>query len=120
MSFEEPWRFSYPDRFPTNYYWTQLGKAIAPFWSDNDIRKAGTVRYATYCNLTNTEGCNNHDNGQTILDEVNRFIQENRGEDDKFYTGHWMLIAQWDHVHTYPHGSDDTQGIPEQELSKVR
>lgn len=43
----------------------------------------------------------------------------NRGENDEFYAGHWMLIAQWDSVHPYPHGSDDTQGISEQELSQV-
>ncbi len=53
------------------------------------------------------------------MDEVNLFIQANRGADADFFAGDWMLIAQWDHVHPYPHGSDNTQGIREEVLSKV-
>ncbi len=97
----------------------QIGKVIAPFWSDNDIRKAGTIRYATYCNLTRTRGCNQHAEGQAILDKVNEFIQQNGNNDNDFFVGHWMLIAQWDGVHPFPHGSDDTLGISRDELNRV-
>ena len=99
---------------------TQLGKVIAPFWSDNDIRKEGTVRYITYCNITNQAQCAFHNESQIILDEVNRFIQSNQADSSQEpFVGTWMLIAQWDQVHPSPHGAEDTEGIPPEELSKV-
>ena len=120
ISFDEPWGFPYPDRFPTSYYWTQLGNAIAPFWSDNDIRREGTVRYTTYCNITDHPQCSRHNESQAILDEVNRFIQSNQADSTrKPFVGNWMLIAQWDHVHPSPHGAENTEGIPPEELSMV-
>ena len=32
FSFEEPWQFSHPNRYPTNYPGTRLKHIISPFW----------------------------------------------------------------------------------------
>ena len=44
-----------------------------------------------------------------------RFIDEN----EPTFQPTWMLVAQWDGVHPYPHGSDNYEGIDEEYLSKV-
>ena len=45
ISFDAEWKFAHPSRFPTDYFYTRNAYVVAPFWSDNDIRKEGTVRY---------------------------------------------------------------------------
>ena len=35
------------------------------------------------------------------------------------YNPTWMIVAQWDKVHPYPHGTDSHDGISEEYLSKV-
>ena len=111
ISFEKPWKYSYPNRFPTKHYWSRQGQVIAPFWSDNDIRKTGAVHYVAY-SLKNGDETSP---GKILLDIVNRNVQK---VSDKF-TGRWLLIAHWDHVHPNPHGDDDHRGIPDSELEKV-
>ena len=72
---------------------------VAPFWSDNDIRKAGAVRYAVI-NLEES------DKGEEVLRNVSRFIRhQDRHAADENFEGQWMLVAYWDRVHPYPHGS---------------
>ena len=117
ISFDKPWKFSYPDRFPPEYFWTREGIIVAPFWSDNDIRKEGAVRYATYCR--EHQGCVTSPEGDKLLDEVNEFVQRFIKEGEPPFTGTWLLVAHWDHVHPSPHGEDDHNGIPEDELNKV-
>ena len=111
ISFEQPWRYPYPDRFPTKHYWSRQKNVIAPFWSDNDIRKSGAVRYVTYSLQVGDETSQ----GKMLLDEVNRNVEKI----DKEFTGKWLLIAHWDHVHPSPHGNDDHIEIPDSELEKV-
>ena len=100
----EPWAFAHPNRFPTEYTGTRLKHVLAPFWSDNDIRREGTVRYVTI------ERGNSAD-GDQIMIEATMFVNE------RFTT--WMLVAQWEGVHPYPHGSDNHEGISEEYLSRV-
>ena len=72
---------------------------VAPFWSDNDIRRAGAVRYA----VINSE---ESEDGDEVLRNVNSFIRhQNRDANEENFKGHWMLVAYWDRVHPYPHGS---------------
>lgn len=111
ISFEQPWRYPYPDRFPTENYWSRQGLVIAPFWSDNDIRKAGTVRYAAYSLQVGDETSK----VKMLFDKVNKNIQKV----DEGFIGKWLLIAHWDHVHPSPHGDDDHRGIFDSELEKV-
>ena len=118
ISFREPWKFSHPDQFPTEYYYSRNKLAVAPFWSDNDIRKAGAVRYATY---SSEEGDTNP-NGKELLDQVNKYIQDLLTEEEELeeeFVGTWLLVVHWDHVHPSPHGADDHNGIPESILAKV-
>ncbi len=119
ISFQVPFKYSLPNRYPTNFYWTQQSKVVAPFWADNDIRKEGAVRYASYCNITGKPDCQTHEEGQAILDEVNTYIQGTQADSDDIFIGNWILIAFWDHVHPSPHGDDNKRGIPEEILSKV-
>ena len=111
ISFKEPWRFPYPDRFPTENFWTRHGLAIAPYWSDNDIRKAGAVRYVAY----RLQRDDTTSPGKRLLNQVNQNIQKT----DQDFTGNWLLIVHWDHVHPSPHGDDNHRGIPASELDKV-
>ena len=104
-----------PDRFPTEYFWTRTGMAVAPFWSDNDIRKEGAVRYASY----HTSEAATNPEGKQWLDQVNEFIQNFQSEDEEEFQGSWLLTVHWDSVHPSPHGEDDHRGISEEDLDKV-
>ncbi len=115
ISFDAPWKFAHPSRFPTTYDATRNGYVVAPFWSDNDIRKEGTVSYAPI-----KEGSSGK--GNNFLAEASTFVRAQLGQDDddKGFHGKWMLVAQWNNVHPFPHGADDHQGIPEGFLKLVR
>ena len=89
--------------------------AVAPFWSDNDIRKSGAVRYISF----HVNDAQINPKGKTWLDQVNKYIQSIQGEDEEIFEGKWLVTAHWDHVHPSPHGEDDHQGISEDELDKV-
>ena len=50
---------------------------------------------------------------------VNQYVQENQDEDEERFVGNWLLVAHWDHVHPSPHGAEDHNGIPQEDLDKV-
>ena len=80
-------------------------------WSDNDIRKEGTVRYVAIMEGESARG-------DEMLRVASDFVQGQRQGNDEF-RGTWMLVAQWDRVHPDPHGADDHMGIPEALLERV-
>ena len=98
--------------FPTNDSAIASRYVVAPFWSDNDIRKAGEVLYATY---SAAEGDANPE-GKALLEEVNMHIQNN---EDEGFEGNWLLVVHWKNVHQSPHGADNHNGIPYSQLEKV-
>ena len=114
VSFDAEWKFAHPSRFPTDYFYTRNAYVVAPFWSDNDIRKEGTVRYVA---IEEGESVR----GNEMLRVASSFVQGQRQENDTRdeFKGTWMLVAQWDHVHPDPHGADDHMGIPEALLERV-
>ena len=112
ISFEQEWRYFTPLRFPTSSEEIMQRLVVAPFWSDNDIRKEGAVRYATY---TKGEGSAL---GETLLTNLTWYIRGLNREPD--FVGHWLLIAHWDGVHPSPHGGSSSNGISQVELDKVR
>ena len=58
--------------------------------------------------------------GDAIFSELSSFINNNIiAEDDAPFEPTWLLVAQWDGVHPYPHGADDHMGIDEEYLSRV-
>ena len=71
---------------------------VAPFWSDIDTRKAGSVFYEVHQRGVN-EGSN------AVLERLSGFISSQMSVN---FTASWMLVAQWDRVHPHPHGT--TQG----------
>ena len=106
--------FSHPNRFPTTYPPTRQGHVLTPFWSDVDIRKEGTVRYVPIVRGSS-------DLGDQIMNEASIYINDHFiDEDQPPFRPTWVLVAQWDRVHPYPHGSDNHDGIDEEYLSKVR
>ena len=116
ISFNSPWKFSIPERFPTPFFWTRMGMAVAPFWSDNDIRREGTVRYASF----HSDDTVINPQGKSWLDQVNTYIQSTQGEEEEPFVGEWVLTVSWSNVHPSPHGDDDHRGISEDELAKVQ
>ena len=107
--------YIHPELFPTDNDNIRNSLALAPFWSDNDIRKEGAVRYATYNSVID-----NHPNGSVLLNLMNVNIQALQDEESvKKFVGSWMLIAHWDGVHPSPHGGDVHGGISEKELDRV-
>ena len=115
ISFNERWRYAHPECFPTrNFNIKSRGLAVSPFWCDADIRKNGTVRYAT----TSSTSLNGRELQE--LNKVNQFVNERLlNSTGTPFQGTWMLAAHWDKVHPSPHGADDQLGIPEEELAKV-
>lgn len=85
---------------------------IAPYWSDNDIRREGAVRYATF----HSSDAARNEQGRNWLQRVNQYVQTSQEND---FEGTWLLTAHWDTVHPSPHGENDHRGISEEELAKV-
>ena len=81
---------------------------IAPFWSNNDIRRAGMVRYEV------------HDGGsaasQDLLHTMNEAIANTTGE---IFQGVWMLLVEWRDCHPHPHGQGSLSVIANNYLQKV-
>lgn len=99
ISFGSGWLFWYPEPFPTRQFFVRNTSVVAPFWSDNDIRQNGTVRYEVHTRSTGT----NSTSGQ-LLDQVSSFIVNQENLTTGSFLGQWMLVAEWDEVHPYPHG----------------
>ena len=95
MSFDQPFQFFVPHLFPTENFYIHNSDVVAPFWSDVDTRVAGLVSYETHHRGFNT-GSN------AVLERVSGFLAAEMGIN---FTASWMLVAQWDRVHPYPHGS---------------
>ena len=103
ISFGTGWLFWSPQPFPTNEFYTRNSYVVAPFWSDNDIRKNGSIRYEVH---TMVAGPNT---SAQLLDEVSSFIIYRRNLTADSFQGQWMLVAEWSGVHPYPH-ADSTIG----------
>jgi len=72
---------------------------IAPYWSDNDIRREGNVSYEVFqFQETGTHG-------DEVLDAVNSYIQE-EFENATNFVGVYMILAEWNTVHPFPHGTN--------------
>ena len=80
-----------------------MSNVIAPFWSDNDIRKEGMVRYVAISRGDSEEGDN-------LIDSAVEYLQHEEGLANAF-RGTWMLVAQWDKVHPHPHGVSNEEEI---------
>ena len=78
-----------------------------------DIRKEGTVRYVPIMRGSSIAG-------DMILEKVITYVNERFvGEEEQEFRPTWLLVAQWDGVHPYPHGDDDLEGLDEEYLARV-
>ena len=88
---------SFAEIFPSeerNIFFSYL---FAPFWSDIDTKLAGSVQYETY-------KMGDAEESDSRLRRVSRFI---RLEQDPNFEGTWMLLANWEDVHPFPHGASE-------------
>ena len=93
FSFNEPFSFSHPNQFPTDNIYSRLSNVVAPFWSDNDIRKNGTVRYVDINIRDLTHDHENH----ILVSDVLAHLRKT-GTTGKEFQPTWMIVAQWDKV----------------------
>lgn len=92
------WR---PEPFPGASNGVRFAHVIAPYWSDNDIRREGNVSYEVFeFQKTGTYG-------DEVLTIVNNYIMEQYGNSTNF-VGVYMILAEWNAVHPFPHGSDNS------------
>ena len=73
---------------------------MAPFWADVDLRLDGNVRYQTF-KITSED-----EDETRQLREVNDYISN---EEKVNFTGSWMLLVEWEDVHPFPHGDQESQ-----------
>ena len=94
ISFGRPFYYWYPSQFP-GYYYLRRFYVVAPYWADHDIRTEGNVSYETF-----ERGRSRNDD--IVLDNVSHYLRIN-GEAPSF-SGTFMILAEWQDVHPYPHG----------------
>ena len=68
---------------------------MAPYWADHDIRRGGNVFYETF-----EKGRSQNDD--LILSRVNDYLSRSKSSN---FSGTFMILAEWNGVHPYPHGS---------------
>ena len=94
ISFSRPFYYWYPSPFPGHFYLRRF-HVVAPYWADHDIRTDGNICYETF-----ERGRSQNDD--LTLDRVNTFLQLNMASN---FSGTFMILAEWNGVHPYPHGS---------------
>ena len=99
ISFGTGWFFWTPQPFPTTAFFTRNSYVVAPFWSDNDIRINGSIRYEVHSRVAGPNTTSTR-----LLNEVSSFIINQRNLTADSFQGQWMLVAEWNEVHPYPHG----------------
>jgi hypothetical protein len=95
MSFDQPVYSAQPAAFPSSRNDIRNLFIVAPFWDDIDIRMAGNIMYEVH-----TASSGNLDS-LNLISQVDSYILSATGE---AFTGEWMVVAQWDMVHPWPHG----------------
>ena len=96
ISFSRPFYYWYPYLFPGFSYLRRF-YVVAPYWADHDIRSEGSVFYETF-----ERGRSQNDD--IILSRVNDYLTRSN-ETASSFSGTFMILAEWNGVHPYPHGS---------------
>jgi len=76
---------------------------LAPYWSNNDIRNTGEVIYASFQYGDTTEG-------NILLEIYRNYIRTNYPNATQFQ-GNFMILADWNKVHPFPHGSSNLSSV---------
>ena len=88
----------------------RFSHVVAPYWSSIDTRLEGHVTYEVH---VTGESSTSDD----YLGRVSSLI--NLEEDDPGFIGSWMIVATWDSVHPFPHGSSPEQDRVDPYLQSV-
>lgn len=115
ISFGDPFSLWVPQPFPGIDNNVRSAHVVAPYWSDNDLRREGNVSYEVF------EFQKTGMHGDEVLITVSNYIMEEFGNATNF-VGVYMILAEWNTVHPFPHGASDTN-LPstiESFIAKVR
>ena len=96
FSFSVPFYSAFATAFPGTSTTVSRAYLVAPYWDDVDIRLAGNISYEVHSRSDNNPGSNQ------LLDDVSNFVERSTGQS---FQGTWMLVAEWEEVHPWPHGS---------------
>ena len=88
---------------------THFGYIVAPFWADADLRLDGEIYYELHTSGSNPTSIE-------LLDRVSGFISRELGV---MFEGNWMMVATWDGIHPWPHGSDPVEATEDPYLQEV-
>ena len=86
--------FWYPERFPSRYFYIRRANVLAAYWNDHDPRSEGTVEYKVYTTELGAQA-------EQYLSTVSGYISQ---QQERNFTGTWMLVAYWNQVPPYPYG----------------
>ena len=103
ISFDKPFHLWHPHQFPSNDPLVNSANIVAPYWSDNDIRSSGNVSYGSFQYGDSDEG--NH-----LLGYISSYIRAFYPNASQF-EANYMIIAEWDQVHPFPHSSSNLTNI---------
>lgn len=103
ISFGRPFDLWHPRQFPSNDPLVSSASILAPYWSDNDIRNDGEISYASFQYADSVEG--NHFLG--VVDSYIRHFYPNASQ----FQGNFIIVAEWDWVHPFPHGNSNLTNI---------
>ena len=91
FSFSEPFYEEIPEQFPGNTADVAASYLVAPFWDDIDLRRRGNIFYEVHTS----------NSSPGLLSQVSNFVSNG------LFSGTWMLVTQWDQVHSWPDGESD-------------
>ena len=97
FSFSAPFYSAVAVAFPSSLSTVANAYLVAPYWDDVDIRLAGNISYEVHSRSSNNPG------SSQLLDQISQFVEDSTGDS---FQGDWMLIAEWEEVHPWPHGFD--------------
>ena len=103
ISFGREFLLCYPQPFPSNDPSISSANVLAPYWSNNDIRNTGEVTYASFQYGDTTLG-------NILLEICSNYIRTNCPNSTQFQ-GNFMILAEWNQVHPFPHGSSNLSSV---------
>jgi len=103
ISFGRPFHLWHPHKFPSNDPVISSANILAPYWSNNDIRNSGKISYGFFQYGDSTEG-------NSYLGLASLYIRLFYPNTSQF-EGNFMIIADWNQVHPFPHGSSNLANI---------
>lgn len=103
ISFRSGWTLYSPELFPSRNPTIRESLAVAPFWSDVDIRQQGKIYYKVYTGQ--------NPRASRLLSAVSAFIALKLPEAEDF-SGVWMLVVEWNEVPPFNGEDNEATDLP--------